>query len=108
MSAETNLAGLYPPVGEQVWNADLDWQPIPVHTTPNEKDYRLALSLIGCDRYIYHLMQYLSTSDRIELIKQNRTLIKYIEIKSAKKLATPLDINSLYDTLIVEQQQGKW
>lgn len=31
MSAQLNLAGLYPPIGEDKWG-DLNWQPIPVHT----------------------------------------------------------------------------
>uniref|UniRef100_A0A3B4BDH9 Lysosomal acid phosphatase n=1 Tax=Periophthalmus magnuspinnatus TaxID=409849 RepID=A0A3B4BDH9_9GOBI len=34
MSAEANLAGLYPPNGSQVFNPDIKWQPIPVHTVP--------------------------------------------------------------------------
>lgn len=34
MSAEANLAGLYPPEGQQIFSPNISWQPIPVHTVP--------------------------------------------------------------------------
>jgi len=39
MSSETDLAGLFPPEGPQVWNDELMWQPVPVHTVSEESDY---------------------------------------------------------------------
>ena len=42
MSALSNLAGLYPPIKEQIWNPNLLWQPIPVHTTPKAEDNILS------------------------------------------------------------------
>uniref|UniRef100_A0A7N8YMN2 Lysosomal acid phosphatase n=1 Tax=Mastacembelus armatus TaxID=205130 RepID=A0A7N8YMN2_9TELE len=38
MSAEANLAGLYPPSGQQVFRPELKWQPIPVHTVPQSEE----------------------------------------------------------------------
>ena len=39
MSAESDLSGLYPPKGNQIWNNGLTWMPIPVHTIPLDQDY---------------------------------------------------------------------
>uniref|UniRef100_A0A3Q1G0N7 Lysosomal acid phosphatase n=1 Tax=Acanthochromis polyacanthus TaxID=80966 RepID=A0A3Q1G0N7_9TELE len=38
MSAEANLAGLYPPSGQQIFTPSLKWQPIPVHTVPQSEE----------------------------------------------------------------------
>jgi len=38
MSAQSNLAGLYEPFGDDVWNDQIKWQPIPVHTIPEQFD----------------------------------------------------------------------
>ncbi|XP_032216056.1 lysosomal acid phosphatase isoform X2 [Mustela erminea] len=38
MSAEANLAGLFPPNGMQRFNPNISWQPIPVHTVPIAED----------------------------------------------------------------------
>ncbi|GAB6019565.1 mitochondrial acyl carrier protein [Chamberlinius hualienensis] len=42
MSASSNLAGLYPPSGDEIWDPEIDWQPIPVHSRPRESDYILS------------------------------------------------------------------
>ncbi len=37
-SAEAMMAGIYPPSGDQIWNQDLLWQPISIHSQPSELD----------------------------------------------------------------------
>ncbi|MGH0183860.1 UNVERIFIED_CONTAM: hypothetical protein FKN15_013149, partial [Acipenser sinensis] len=46
MSAEANLAGLYPPNGSEVFNPNITWQPIPVHTVPDTEDMVKTLEVI--------------------------------------------------------------
>ena len=38
MSVQAQLAGLYEPEGSDRWNAEIDWQPIPVHSIPVQLD----------------------------------------------------------------------
>ncbi|XP_053307498.1 testicular acid phosphatase homolog [Spea bombifrons] len=56
MSAQANLAGLFPPQSSQLWNPDLRWQPIPVHTVPVAQDRLLKFPSKDCPRY-YELMK---------------------------------------------------
>jgi lysosomal acid phosphatase len=46
MSAGSNLAGLYPPEGAQIWNENINWQPIPIHTVPEIKDEVIIYSIM--------------------------------------------------------------
>ncbi|XP_025094992.1 lysosomal acid phosphatase-like [Pomacea canaliculata] len=61
MSAYCNLACLYPPTGSQVWNSNINWQPIPVHTRPKEEDNTLNF-VAPCPRHSMMLKEEL-TSD---------------------------------------------
>uniref|UniRef100_A0A2I3M935 acid phosphatase n=1 Tax=Papio anubis TaxID=9555 RepID=A0A2I3M935_PAPAN len=45
MSAMTNLAALFPPEGVSIWNPNLLWQPIPVHTVPLSEDQDFIATL---------------------------------------------------------------
>ncbi|XP_073397724.1 lysosomal acid phosphatase [Dendrobates tinctorius] len=52
MSAEANLAGLYPPAGAEVFNPNISWQPIPVHTVPDSDERLLKFPILPCPKYL--------------------------------------------------------
>lgn len=51
MSAQLELAGLWPPAPSQQWNRDLLWQPIPLHSEPLDRDSvsMLVVSVISLE-----------------------------------------------------------
>nr|CAD7416747.1 unnamed protein product [Timema poppensis] len=74
MSAELVLAGLYPPIGSQVWNHDLNWQPIPVHSTPRLQD-KLIVMKKPCPRYEQELKQAYLSPDIAQVNLDNAELL---------------------------------
>lgn len=107
MSAEANLAALYPPFGDQIWSDELiNWQPVPVHTQPLADDYVLA-SERRCDHFEYIQLQFMNTSEYTDLFTKYAPLIRYCEVNSGAKLSTLTDITNLYDTLFVQRLKGK-
>ncbi|XP_033835241.1 lysosomal acid phosphatase [Periophthalmus magnuspinnatus] len=106
MSAEANLAGLYPPNGSQVFNPDIKWQPIPVHTVPMPEERLLSFPLSDCPRYKQLMSETEQTpefrnvtafyQDVIELVR-NKTLLNKTNIES---------VWGVYDTLFCEAQHN--
>lgn len=101
MSAESNLAGFFPPESNEIWNGKLLWQPIPIHTLPENIDYVLA-GKKPCSRYAYALKQYKRTAEYKEILERCYPIFKYLGEKSGKSIHTIDDAQFLYDTLWIE------
>ncbi|KAK9886467.1 hypothetical protein WA026_016750 [Henosepilachna vigintioctopunctata] len=101
MSAASNLAGLYPPIGDQVWNPSLQWQPIPIHTSPNKKDGMLALEK-PCPRFTKLLEDELQKDHYLNIAKENEKLYAYLTENTGKEINDLVGGYGLYDTLFVE------
>ncbi|XP_030415757.1 lysosomal acid phosphatase isoform X2 [Gopherus evgoodei] len=71
MSAEANLAGLYPPQGQQVFNPNVSWQPIPVHTVPDSVERLLKFPLSPCPRYEQLQNETRQSTEYINKTRQN-------------------------------------
>lgn len=102
MSAQANLAGLYPPVTpEDTWNADIPWQPIPVHTAPETDDIILAMKT-NCPRYNYFMSQLMEEPYFQDLAKHNQPIYQYVTKNTGRKVSDILSLEFIYNTLFIE------
>ncbi|XP_011503445.1 PREDICTED: prostatic acid phosphatase-like isoform X2 [Ceratosolen solmsi marchali] len=105
MSAEANLAGLYPPSGDQVWDIKM-WMPIPVHTIPEHEDNLLAVKKY-CDKYDYELQKVLNSPEIKNLDKINFELYQYLTKMSGKTVFSLQSVEYLYNILFIEELNNK-
>ncbi|XP_043213498.1 prostatic acid phosphatase-like [Amphibalanus amphitrite] len=105
MSAEVNLAGLYPPKGRDVWNPDLAWQPIPVHTEPITSD-RLLNFMAACPRYAIELKRVLNTTPLRLVEKQNQPLYEYLSQHCGAPVRDLEQAMLLFDLLLIEDARN--
>ncbi|XP_046820171.1 prostatic acid phosphatase-like isoform X1 [Vespa crabro] len=105
MSAETNLAGLYPPKGNQIWNA-IHWIPIPIHTIPESEDNVLSGKKY-CQRYNFELDKVLESPEIKKINQDNKHLYDYLTEKTGMNVTSLKDVNHIYDTLYIEDLYNK-
>ncbi|VDO42807.1 unnamed protein product [Haemonchus placei] len=81
MSAQANMAGLFPPTKSEMWDKEMPWQPIPVHTVPKAIDKELYED-INCPT----IKQEFSALWRSELVRrmesENKELVEYLREKT--------------------------
>jgi len=107
MSAQANLAGLYPPSGYWVWNPDIPWQPIPVHTVPQQWDNLLSNHHTQCPR-LNHMREQLWESQYMKsLYEDNKDLFDYISKHSGFDIKTVEKLDWVYDSLLIETLYNK-
>ncbi|XP_078664289.1 prostatic acid phosphatase-like isoform X2 [Branchiostoma floridae x Branchiostoma belcheri] len=70
MSAQADLSGLFPPAGEQVWNPDIPWQPIPVHTRPVKTDEVLRPMDVPCPKYTKLTAEFLQNDPELKRLEE--------------------------------------
>ncbi|XP_044761077.1 lysosomal acid phosphatase-like [Coccinella septempunctata] len=102
MSAASNLAGLYPPTEDQIWNPNLPWRPIPIHSKPKSEDYIFEMGSI-CPRYEEIYQDLLNSVEFKEIDALNSALYAYLETNLGVKIESFTDIQPWYDTLRIEE-----
>ncbi|KAI8430693.1 hypothetical protein MSG28_000883 [Choristoneura fumiferana] len=101
MSVEANLAGLFPPVGNSIWDNQLQWQPIPVHTMPTNRDEVLAMQR-KCPAYDIALEELQESKEYTDRLSQYQGLMDYLTAYTGAKIKDYNDISYVYNTLYIE------
>lgn len=105
MSAASNLAGMFPPKGNQIWNKDIPWQPIPIHTTPMNQD---ALIYLGkpCPKHDKIVQELKNQEEYKQFVQYLQPTINYIEKHIKEKCNTIEELIFIHDALFVESFYG--
>ncbi|XP_054379812.1 lysosomal acid phosphatase isoform X1 [Pongo abelii] len=102
MSAEANLAGLFPPNGMQRFNPNISWQPIPVHTVPITEDRLLKFPLGPCPRYEQLQNETRQTPEYQNESSRNAQFLDMVANETGLTDLTLETVWNVYDTLFCE------
>ncbi|XP_011262929.2 venom acid phosphatase Acph-1-like [Camponotus floridanus] len=105
MSVQLVLAALFPPTDRrQQWNADLNWQPIPV-TYVSRIDDNFYLS-DECPKYLDEYNRILNLPEIKKEISRFKDIMRKLTELTGKNIEKPLDLQYLYQTFVAESSMN--
>lgn len=102
MSALSDLSGFYQPVGNDVWNPDINWQPIPVHTVPEHLDEVLA-GKKECPVYDYELKKLYKSPEFKAYDRKFKPVYKYLTQYAGKVVDSFQSVQNVFSCLHIEE-----
>lgn len=106
MSAQTVMAAMFPPEGDQIWIDELLWQPIPIHSIPIELDTMLNIKR-PCPSLDQAKQNYFASTEMVETLEKYKQLFKYLEDNAGTPIRNISQVADLYDTLWIEHLKNK-
>lgn len=111
MTGEATLSGLYPPVGKDVWNKHISWQPIPIHGSPNTQDIETNMLDPCPNKYPAASNLVFNSPEYPAIIKKIGPLLDYLSEMAGENITFP-SLYPFFDTLFSEKALGltlpKW
>lgn len=102
MSAEAFLAALYKPTKpSDIWNPNLPWQPVPVHTTLRQMDH-LIVGDRNCDAFNESFKDLMNSKEIKEFNLRHKSLYDYLSLHSGDEVEKMSDVVPIRDTLMIE------
>lgn len=106
MSASVCLAGMFPPTDEQIWNQNLTWKPVPIHSVPLEID-TVVHATVPCPRFDRAMKKYLISPEFTAIIENHQQLFKYLEEKTELQMDSLDTVEFIYNALWIENLKNK-
>lgn len=97
---------MFPPKGNQIWNEQLLWQPIAVHSIPDPIDYYLSAER-ACARYLKARVEYGDSPEIRSFLDEHKELFEYVEKHAGTPVRTIEQFKDIYEILDVEQRLNK-
>lgn len=106
MSAQCNLAGLFDPSQDEIWDKNIRWQPIPVHTIPTHLDYVLYVGK-DCPKFNTAVQEHLKNNKEVQRIyTEYAGLFTYWSKMCGSKIKSIDDVYKLHKTLEIEHNRN--
>ncbi|XP_063800708.1 lysosomal acid phosphatase [Pseudophryne corroboree] len=106
MSAEANLAGLYPPAGSQVFQPNITWQPIPVHTVPDAEERLLKFPVLPCPKYLKLQEETRQSPEYVKTTKDNKDFLRMVANETGLSDCSLESVWSISDILFCESKHN--
>lgn len=104
-SAQCNAAGMFPPTGNEIWNKQFLWQPIPIHGDVPMNEDNILYPGADCPRADRLVQNYVNSTKFKSEMNRYKSLFQLLENKIGKPFNIT-DITNFYDTAYVEKIKG--
>lgn len=105
MSAQTNLAGLFTPTGSSVWLEDLLWEPVPIHSTPQDEDIFLLMNM-NCPKFQKLIAEVDNLPFFQNILIEYADLLQYLTDKTTLSIESLTHVSHLWQVFYIYEQHN--